>query len=96
MSAWTPLPSALEAILEPMRPTTLLATEVPNLPAILEPTVPRALPAPGIRPVMPPTSIAVPRPSFHFLPDGEVGDDLAGAGADRADHRAGDHEHGEA
>ncbi len=71
-SAWTPLPSALEAILEPMRPTALLATLVPNLPATLEPIVPSPLPRPGMRPVTPPISIAVPRPSFHFLPEARL------------------------
>ena len=71
-SACAPLPSALEAIFEPILPIVLLATLVPNLPATLDPIVPRPLPRPGMRPVTPPISIAVPRPSFHFLPEARL------------------------
>ncbi len=71
-----PLPTTLArprpAVASPrpttLRPTALAATFVPTFEATFVPMLPSTLPAPGIRPNAPPTSIAVPRPSFHFLP----------------------------
>ena len=62
------MPNALCATREPARPANELAIFGATLAATFPPTLPSTEPTPGIMPNAPPTSMAVPRPSFQLLP----------------------------